>query len=127
MTCGESGLRLSEIWKTGCPRLLVVGSGQFGTPCERMQREKATSLECAAPPALDEPPEPVDEPVDDGPLPHAAASRDQNGSENDGGRQAESAQGRRCGNASHRRTSFLPQEHSAGLILAVANLGEHLR
>ena len=33
----------------------------------------------------------------------------------------------RRGNATHRRISFLPQEHGAGLILAVANLGEHLR
>jgi len=54
---------------------LLDGSGQVGTPCERMQWEKATSFECAAPPAPGEPPEPVDEPVDDGPLPHAAASR----------------------------------------------------
>ena len=35
--------------------------------------------------------------------------------------------GRRCGTASHRRASLLPQEQSAGLALAVANLGKHLR
>lgn len=29
--------------------------------------------------------------------------------------------------ASHRRASFLPQQRSARLILAVANLGKHLR
>jgi hypothetical protein len=53
-----------------------MGSGKAGTPCERMQWEKATALELAAwaltgPPAFDEPPEPVD----DGLPPHAAASR----------------------------------------------------
>jgi hypothetical protein len=56
---------------------LRVGSGKFGTPCERMQWEKATGLELAVweltgLPAFDEPPEPVD----DGLLPlQAAASR----------------------------------------------------
>jgi hypothetical protein len=33
--------------------------------------------------------------------------------------------GHRC--ASPRRASFLPQEHRAGLTLADANLGKHLR
>jgi hypothetical protein len=37
------------------------------------------------------------------------------------------SQGRHCGNASYRGTSFLPQKQSAALILAVANLGEHPR
>ena len=59
----------------GTPPLLV-GSGKAGTPCERMQWEKATAWELAAwelagPPAFDEPPGPVD----DGLLPHAAVSR----------------------------------------------------
>jgi len=35
--------------------------------------------------------------------------------------------GRRSGKASHRRASLLPQEQSAGLALAVANPGKHLR
>ncbi len=53
-----------------------LGVGKFGTPCERMQWEKATSWEFAAPeladpPAFVEPPEPVD----DGPPPQAAADR----------------------------------------------------
>jgi len=43
----------------GIPPLLL-GSGKFGTPCERMQPEKATAdWERADPPAFDEPPEPV--------------------------------------------------------------------
>src|SRR6266436_8082872 len=45
--------------------------GKFGTPCERMHREKASSWESCGPPACDEPPEPVDDVL---PL-HAAASR----------------------------------------------------
>jgi len=35
--------------------------------------------------------------------------------------------GRRSGNASHRRASFLPQKQSAGLTLAFANPGKHPR
>ena len=55
---------------------LRVESGKAGTPCARMQWEKATVLEFAAweltgPTAFDEPPEPVD----DGLPPHAAVSR----------------------------------------------------
>jgi hypothetical protein len=49
---------------------LLDGSGQAGTPCERMQWEKATSLECADAPALGGPPEPADDP-----LPLQAVSR----------------------------------------------------
>jgi len=47
------------------------GSGKFGTLCERMHWEKASSWEFADPPAFDEPPGPVDDGL---PL-HAAASR----------------------------------------------------
>lgn len=50
---------------------LGCGSGKFGTPCERTQREKARSWEVADPPGFDEPLEPAD----DGLLLHAAASR----------------------------------------------------
>src|SRR5258707_15205106 len=58
----------------GIPPLLV-GSGQFGTPWARTQREKASAFwefvdgEFADRPAFGEPPEPVDE------LPLHAASR----------------------------------------------------
>src|SRR5262249_23253596 len=44
---------------------LLDGSGKFGTPVERMHREKATSWAFADPA----------EPADDGPPPHAATSR----------------------------------------------------
>ena len=47
------------------------GSGKFGTPCERMHWEKASSEEFPDPPASDEPPESVDA----GLPPHAAASK----------------------------------------------------
>jgi DNA-binding response OmpR family regulator len=50
---------------------LPAGSGKFGTPRERTQREKATSWEFTSPPAFCAAPEPVD----DGLAPHAAASR----------------------------------------------------
>ncbi len=55
---------------------LLFGSGKFGTPLERMQWEKASGWEFTdelfvEPPALEVPPEPVD----DGLPPHAAASR----------------------------------------------------
>jgi hypothetical protein len=54
----------------GTPPLLV-GSGKSGTPCERMQREKATADgESADPPALGEPPGSAEDGL---PL-HAAAS-----------------------------------------------------
>jgi hypothetical protein len=50
------------------------GSGNSGTPCERMHWEKATSLPDVEllddPPAGGEPPEPAGDPL----LPHAAAS-----------------------------------------------------
>src|SRR5215470_18356543 len=47
------------------------GSGKFGTPCERIQREKASADGGpAGPPAFGEPPEPVNE----GLPPHAAVS-----------------------------------------------------
>lgn len=50
---------------------LLVESGKFGTPLERMQRERASCRELVDPPAFDEPPEPAD----DGLPPHAATSR----------------------------------------------------
>src|SRR6266540_5939149 len=53
--------------------LLLLASGNFGTPCERMQREWASAFwEFVDPPTLDEPPEPADEGL---PPLHATASR----------------------------------------------------
>ena len=61
-TVGEQRRRIAD---------LLVGSGKFGTPCERMQRAKASCWEFVDPPAFDELPGPVD----DGLPPHAAVSR----------------------------------------------------
>lgn len=60
-------------------------------------------------------------------LPPTQGSHQRRDGRQPGDGQAVPAQRIRRGNATHRGTSFLPQEHSAGLILAVANLGEHLR
>src|SRR5437762_754678 len=59
--------------KTGRPWESMIGSGQFGTPCERMQAEYATADgDLVDPPAPGEPPEPENGGLL---LAHAATSR----------------------------------------------------
>jgi hypothetical protein len=67
---GNRGLLSETCFALGGNTPLLLGSGQFGTPCKRTQWAKAT-MECVDPAACGEPPELVDDGL---PL-HAAAGR----------------------------------------------------